>query len=257
MASLGQDLKKERELRGISLKEISDSTKISLRFLRALEEDQLDLLPGRFFIKGILRSYADYLGLDESSVLNKFYEEEQYRQQQESGDKQDYTDSAPEIPKSFKNKVFFGITFLVIVAVLSSLYFIFQKDKKDLPSIQTDPAPARKEVIIPPPPVEKAPVAAAEEMKLAITFQQDTWIQLYIDGELLLDGIKYPGEEFSTTATKEIIINVGNAGGLTYSINQRAGKSLGRSGQVVRNIRITPDNLKDFAAQDKEAPNGR
>jgi len=245
-------------MRGISLKEISDSTKINLRFLRALEEDQLDLLPGRFFIKGILRSYADYLGMDESTVLNKFYEEEQYRSQ-ESGEKQKNKGSVPEIPKSFRNKMFFGISFVVILALLSSLYFIFQKDKKDQPQIQSDPAPARKEAITPPPQVEKKPAEApvATEMNLAITFQQETWLQIYIDGALLLDGIKYPGEEFSATAANEILITVGNAGGLTYTINQRTGKSLGRAGQVVRNIQITLDNLKDYLAQDEEALDGQ
>lgn len=258
MASLGLDLKKEREMRGISLKEISDSTKISLRFLRALEEDQLDLLPGRFFIKGILRSYADYLGMDESTVLNKFYEEEQYRAQ-DSGEKQKNRNPVAEIPKSFRNKMFFGISFFVIVAVLSSLYFIFQKDKKDVVQIQSEPATAQKEAIVPPPQIEKTPAeeTAATEMELAISFQQDTWIQIYIDGELLQNGIKYPGEEFKATAATEIFLIVGNAGGLTYSINQKPGKSLGRTHQVVRNIQITLDNLKDYLVQDEEAPGGQ
>ena len=47
MIPIGQDLKRERELRGISLKEIAEFTKINIRLLRALEEDQLDVrLPG-------------------------------------------------------------------------------------------------------------------------------------------------------------------------------------------------------------------
>lgn len=257
MASLGQDLQKERELRGISLKEISDSTKINLRFLVALEEDRLNILPGRFFIKGILRSYADYLGLDQSDVLNKFYEEEQYRQLN-AGDETEDPDTPSEIPKSFKNKMIFGITFVVIVAVLSSMYFIFQKDKIERPKITSDPAPAQKKAVIPPPPVEKALAKASEatEMNLTISFQQETWIQVYIDGELLLDGIKYQGEQFSATASGEIVFNLGNAGGMVYSINDRAGKSLGQSGQVVKNIQIKLDTLSDFLIEDEGAPNG-
>ena len=85
MASLGQDLKRERELRGISLKEISSSTKISMRFLEALEEDRLDIIPGNFFIKAILKSYARFIGLEEDYVLNKFYEASlEFEQAQES-----------------------------------------------------------------------------------------------------------------------------------------------------------------------------
>ncbi|NOR13733.1 MAG: helix-turn-helix domain-containing protein, partial [Candidatus Aminicenantes bacterium] len=65
MLPIGQDLKRERELRGISLKEIAESTKINIRFLRALEDDQFDALPGKFFTRGIIRGYAKYLGLEE------------------------------------------------------------------------------------------------------------------------------------------------------------------------------------------------
>ena len=74
MASLGQELKRERELRGISLQEIANTTKISMRFLQALEEDKLDILPGEFFIKSIISAYANTLGLEKDSVLNKYYE---------------------------------------------------------------------------------------------------------------------------------------------------------------------------------------
>jgi len=87
MASLGQELKRERELRGISLKEIADSTKISLRFLRALEDDQLDMLPGKFFTKSIIRSYASYLGLEEETVLNKYHEDTLLQQEAEEIEK--------------------------------------------------------------------------------------------------------------------------------------------------------------------------
>ena len=49
MASLSEKLRRERELRGISLKQISDDTKIGVRFLQALEEDKLELIPGEFY----------------------------------------------------------------------------------------------------------------------------------------------------------------------------------------------------------------
>ena len=75
MASLGQELKRERELRAISLKEISNLTKISVRYLQALEDDKLDLLPGTFFIKGVLRAYSKCIGVDENYFVNKYHEE--------------------------------------------------------------------------------------------------------------------------------------------------------------------------------------
>ena len=74
MATLGQELKQERESRNISLDEMASATKIVGRYLAALEEDRLDTMPGGFFIKGIIRTYAKYLGLDETEILRRYVE---------------------------------------------------------------------------------------------------------------------------------------------------------------------------------------
>ena len=68
MASLGQTLKEEREARNISIEEIAAATKIVPRYLEALEADRLDIMPGGFFIRGIIRTYARFLGLDGDDV---------------------------------------------------------------------------------------------------------------------------------------------------------------------------------------------
>ena len=75
MASLGQELKRERELRAVPLKEIANITKVNFRYLQALEEDRLDILPGAFFIKGAIRAYAKAIGVDENYFLNKYHED--------------------------------------------------------------------------------------------------------------------------------------------------------------------------------------
>ena len=64
MGSFGENLRRERELRGVSLREIADNTKISIRFLEALEEDRVDVLPGGLFPRSFVRQYATFVGLD-------------------------------------------------------------------------------------------------------------------------------------------------------------------------------------------------
>ena len=64
MASFGENLRHEREMRGVSLREIADATKISVRFLQALEEDRVDVLPGGLFPRAFVKQYALFLGLD-------------------------------------------------------------------------------------------------------------------------------------------------------------------------------------------------
>jgi cytoskeleton protein RodZ len=72
MGAFGERLQREREMRGITLEEISESTKITSRCLRALEEEEFDKLPGGVFNKGFVRAYAAYLGLDEDKAVADF-----------------------------------------------------------------------------------------------------------------------------------------------------------------------------------------
>jgi cytoskeletal protein RodZ len=69
MAGFGEYLRREREMRGVSLEEISTATKISIRFLQAIENEELSKLPGGIFTRSFVRTYARYLGLDEERVL--------------------------------------------------------------------------------------------------------------------------------------------------------------------------------------------
>src|SRR5260221_9219302 len=69
MGEFGERLRREREMRGITLEEISDSTKISRRRLEALENEEFDLLPGGVFNRGFVRSYARYVGLDPDQAI--------------------------------------------------------------------------------------------------------------------------------------------------------------------------------------------
>src|SRR6266849_3694340 len=70
--SFGERMKREREMRGVKLEEIAESTKIGKRNLVALEQEQFDQLPGGIFNKGFVRAYAKYLGLDEEQAVNDF-----------------------------------------------------------------------------------------------------------------------------------------------------------------------------------------
>jgi len=71
MASFGENLRREREMRGVSIDEIAGSTKISVRFLEATENDDFANLPGGIFTRSFIRSYAKYLGLDDEQVMSE------------------------------------------------------------------------------------------------------------------------------------------------------------------------------------------
>ena len=68
----GEHLRREREMRGISLDEICSATRIGTRFLEAMENEQWNLLPGGVFNRGFVRAVAHHLGLDEESLLAEY-----------------------------------------------------------------------------------------------------------------------------------------------------------------------------------------
>jgi transcriptional regulator with XRE-family HTH domain len=72
MSGFGEDLRMERISRGIALEEISAVTKIGRRHLVALEEGRFRLLPGGILSKGIVRGYADAVGLDQRDGTMRF-----------------------------------------------------------------------------------------------------------------------------------------------------------------------------------------
>ena len=68
----GEHLKREREMRGVTLEEISAATRIAPRFLLALENEQWDQLPGGVFNRGFIRAIARFLGLDEDTLVSEY-----------------------------------------------------------------------------------------------------------------------------------------------------------------------------------------
>jgi transcriptional regulator with XRE-family HTH domain len=98
MASFGDSLRRERELRQITLREISEATKINHRYLEALERNDFRHLPGGVFNKGFVRAYAQYVGIDPDRMVLSYLEEER-RQAGPAG-------AVQEAPKETKTRAF-------------------------------------------------------------------------------------------------------------------------------------------------------
>jgi hypothetical protein len=69
---IGNSLREARMRQGLDFPEIEQGTKIRGKYLRALEEEQFDVLPAQTYVKGFLRSYAEYLGLDGQLYVDEY-----------------------------------------------------------------------------------------------------------------------------------------------------------------------------------------
>ena len=122
MPEIGQTLRETRMRNRVDITEVEAGTKIRAKYLRALENEEWDLLPGPTFVKTFLRSYADYLGLDSRALV------EEYKQRYERPSQDQLTPFAPRAggrrqPRPLRAGLGPAIAVVVgIVALLGALY---------------------------------------------------------------------------------------------------------------------------------------
>src|SRR2546421_12259311 len=75
--SIGEKLRLARETRGIALREISEQTRISMRYLEAIETDDYRRLPGGIFNRSFIRAYAKFVGYDEQEAIDEYAREQE------------------------------------------------------------------------------------------------------------------------------------------------------------------------------------
>jgi cytoskeleton protein RodZ len=250
MANFGNSFKKARESKGLTVAQIADETRISARFLEAIENEDFQLLPGGIFNRGFIRTYAARLGLDAVAAV-KEYEQLLNIQQPE----QAIAPTTPPPRGSTPDKRLYPVA----IGVLALAVIIFYAVSRE--TTQTEPVP----VTTAPPvaitqetastPLTPSVSAASEPesiaaptsaMTLDIQAIDQTWIKVDADGTNVLPGeILEPGMTRHFNAENSFHLVIGNAGGLNLKLNDQRVKTIGKTGQV-RAIVLTPNNLKDY-----------
>jgi cytoskeleton protein RodZ len=242
MASFGENLKRERELRGVSLREIADGTKISARFLQALEEDRLELLPGGLFPRAFVKQYALFVGLDPEKTVADFV----------AAHGEGATPSRPAPSRPRRLPVSIGQVSLALVAVAAAVLLLRRPGREAEPP--APPPTVAAPAVLPtdrvyPPPLAAPPSPASDVLVLTMTAQAECWVEVRADGETVVSRILQEGDSETLEARGEIVLSVGNAGGLSVRLNDRPALPLGRSGEVRKNIVITRQNLPELVEQ--------
>jgi cytoskeletal protein RodZ len=257
MPSFGENLRRERELRGVSLRDMAEATKISTRFLQALENDRVDQLPGGLFPRAFLRQYAKHLGLDAEKIVAEFL----YEHGQSGLPERPLPRPAapPRVPRGLL--LFLAVAVAGGVLTWKRMGVVREEPETALPS-STLPAVIRPtdRVYPPPPSLGSLPTAVAvttpDGITLSLTAQADCWVLAEADGQTVLNRVLASGESETFEARGQIVLSVGNAGGLVLKVNDRPGVSLGKSGEVKRNIVINKESLPSFVKEKDPSPAG-
>ena len=256
----GAKLRAAREDRGISLRQISTATKISVAVLESLETGEMSGLPGGIFSRSFVRSYASEVGLDSDEMVREFLEAfpvEGVADGSSSADDAPHYDqflSQQRVARTALGLVAMSIpvaAFLVFMGLRGepdgeapSPIAVLDDDRAEERLVQVGEvrAAATTSVEIPPP---VAGVAAVGPLTIEIHPDGPCWVSLTLDGERVFSRVMQSGEREVGEAEHEIIISVGDAGAFDFSVNHQPGRLLGASGEVIT-ARIDRDNYRSF-----------
>ena len=257
--SVGERLRTAREARQASLREIAAITKISVSTLEALEQSDLSSLPGGIFTRAFVRSYATEVGMDPEDTVRDFVAELDEARVTESTTS-DPKARADDPFKSHQRIAGAGLTLILVgLPVALLLAFLGMRDTTVADDtvdstppavVEAPPSSARVEPSpgsVQKPPVATLQVAADAPLTLVLRPRDECWVSLTIDGNLVFSRVMRPGESAAYDADAEIILRIGDAGAFGFALNNRDGRSLGDSGEVVT-ATITPQNYRSFFA---------
>ncbi len=217
---VGFYLKRTREVREISLEEISKKTKISIRFLKAIEEGKWNYLPGEVFIKGFIRTYAEVLGLNPEEVIQKYLQEREAKENI-------LAEKKIEKVKNIWGKLFFGLSFVILVGLI--ILFLPKSKNRESKNvlIEESPSPIVEK------PIEKTQILEKLEEKIEILFTRHCWVRVEVDGIRSFEGFKEAFQKLEFNFKEKFTLKVGDAGAVQIIRNGQIQPRLGEDGQPV------------------------
>ena len=244
---VGELLKKKREESGRDLKEIAETLKIRLDYLKALEEGDLKKLPAEVYLKGYLIEYAKILDLDPEMVMDTYHKEAS----PPSAGKEQLQEILPMNQKRKPLGYLLIAGAVIALIVLIAMVWSPGDEKKTgvAPTVMTEvphtkqaadasrPQPEKTTAIEPAQndtAVAGTPSSPEQEQyDLKIIADDTTWLSVTIDDadpeEMLLNA----GESVTRHALESFGLKIGNAGGIRILLNGKEIPPLGKEGQVV------------------------
>jgi cytoskeletal protein RodZ len=242
LVDIGRILQATREAQGTTHEDIAATTLIRPSLLKAMEAAEVTQLPEPVYTRGLIRQYANVLGLDGETLSSQYF-----------------TPPVEEPQRSFwrvpitpqlRPLHLYVLYVLIIVASVSGLSYTLKRASyrtSTLPPLTGEGFEEATE------PTEDAPTAAEGDsgqsvapevanapVRVAVEMQDQSWLRITTDGEVTFEGVLKEGDTRTWTADEQVVIRAGNAGGVVVSFNEGAAESLGQPG-VVTEVAFPPN----------------
>ncbi len=270
---IGQQLRQQRELLGLSLDDVERHTHLRTHYLKAIEAGNFDGLPSPVQGRGMVNNYANFLGMDPEPLLLRFAEVLQLKlatRQATQPTIRRRTRPMPLSPRppSFFRRVLSGEFLLGVVLVVALTLFtmwgvvrIFAMRTEE--EVISPTAPSIAEVLLASPTVtltftplpptatipvlaqaaEQTPMAeeviglpAGEGVRVYVTVRQRAWARVLVDDQVELEGRVIPGTAYQFAGDEKIEILTGNGAALQIFFDQQDLGPMGEYGEVIQRI---------------------
>lgn len=279
LKKIADELKTAREEKDISLQQIASKTKIDIKFLRAIENANFEILPD-LYMKAFIREFAQYIDLDPNTIIQKFENAKQGISEEapvtetateapqeaiteeKAGKKFDSIETAPLPASAYEdvktkklniNYVYVG-TIAVLVLILVYVLFIKgsspdimqesfsqQTTNQDKPRFEMTEQNNNQSQGIAQPSDSNMP----DSLRLSVQVLSRVWVKVTSDGKIITQQVYQPDSKLNFAASKNFSVTVGNAGAVKLSLNNKPIQNIGKPGEI-RNFTITPDTIRYY-----------
>jgi cytoskeletal protein RodZ len=251
MRALGEEFRAAREARGLSLSDVAEQIHIRSVYLQAIENEDWSAIGAPVYIRGFIRTYARFLGLDGESAVQRFNESAAGLAQPTAPPREAILGGrterrSPSPSRRSPSPLLYAAGFLACVlvgAVLYNLYALQSAGGVKAP-MSAGPAATATAALgqVTPSPLPGAsarpvatPAAAATARPtktMTIRLSETSWLRVLVDGQDVMEGLFPPGT-VRTFHGNRALVRIGNAGGVAVDVNGKSVGKLGNEGDVV------------------------
>jgi cytoskeleton protein RodZ len=240
---IGEHLREARELRGMTLHQVADSTKLSATTLQCIERNEFNRLPSGIFARGHLRAYAAAVGVGSDEVVHAYLS-----QFPAATEELPFVLDVPAVEDAHAARKLL-LTLAGIALVAYGLIHESGEGSDSPPPRLSEPPALVKSVVTERSGLGRLTATERDEpgFRLEIQPAGACWLSAMADGHVVIYRLLQSGERVTIVARNALVLRVGDPAVFAYKLNGVPGRSLGEAGQPVT-VTMTEKNFQTFLA---------